>query len=54
MNGDTELIHALEMGADKRTKITSFTIENMQQRDKLLALEGGSEAFRKREHRYGI
>jgi ABC-type lipoprotein export system ATPase subunit len=54
VNGDAELIHVLEMGADKITKIQSITIEDLAHRDKLLALEGGSEAFLKREHRYGI
>lgn len=54
VNGDAELIHVLEMGADKVTKIKSITIEDLTHREKLLALEGGSEAFLKREHRYGI
>jgi DNA repair protein SbcC/Rad50 len=54
VNGDAELIHVLEMGGDKVSKIKSITIEDLSQREKLLALEGGSEAFLKREHRYGI
>ena len=54
VNGDAELIHALEMGNDKLTKIQSITIEDLQHREKLLSLEGGPEAFLKREHRYGI
>jgi ABC-type lipoprotein export system ATPase subunit len=54
VNGDAELIHALEMGNDKVTKIQSITIEDLQHREKLLALEGGPEAFHKREHRYGF
>ncbi len=54
INGDAELIHVLEMGDDKITKINSTTIEDLEHRSKLLALEGGSEAFLKREHRYGI
>jgi ABC-type lipoprotein export system ATPase subunit len=54
VNGDAELIHALEMGADKLTKIQSITIEDVAHRERLLALEGGPEAFLKREYRYGI
>ena len=54
INGDAELIHVLEMGDDKTSKINSITIEDLEHRSKLLALEGGSEAFLKREHRYGI
>ncbi|ODN25816.1 hypothetical protein BED46_020240 [Burkholderia contaminans] len=54
VNGDAELIHVLEMGADKSTKVVSVTIENLEHRGKLLTLEGGSEAFLKRESRYGI
>jgi DNA repair protein SbcC/Rad50 len=54
VNGDAELIHVLEMGNDKVTKIQSITIEDLTHRGKLLALEGGPEAFLKREHRYGI
>jgi hypothetical protein len=54
VNGDAELVHVLEMGADKATKIQSITIESLEHRGKLLALEGGPEAFLKREQRYGI
>ena len=54
VNGDAELVHVMEMGADKATKIESITIENLEHRGKLLALEGGPEAFLKREYRYGI
>lgn len=54
VNGDAELVHALSMGTDKRTSITSTTIENLDHRGLLLALEGGKEAFQKRELRYGI
>ena len=54
VNGDAELVLALEMGNDKVTKIQSITIEDLAHRGKLLALEGGPEAFLKREHRYGI
>lgn len=54
VNGDSELIHVLEMGADNRTEITSTTIENLACRERLLALEGGEAAFIQRENRYGI
>ena len=54
VNGDAELIHVLEMGGDKVSNIQSITIEDLAHRGKLLALEGGPEAFLKREHRYGI
>jgi len=49
INGDAELIHCLEVGEDNLTKITSTTIEDKQNRDKLLALEGGEEAFTLRD-----
>ena len=54
INGDAELILALEMGEDKVTKIQNITIEDLEHRGSLLALEGGPEAFLKRECRYGI
>ena len=54
INGDAELIHILAMGDDKISQITSTTIENLEHRSRLLALEGGKEAFQKRELRYGI
>jgi len=54
INGDSELIHILDMGEDGRTCITSSTIENLEHRDRLLGLEGGKEAFKLRETRYGI
>lgn len=54
INGDAELVHVLQMSEEKRTRIHSVTIENLEHRDKLLALEGGVEAFQKRESRYGI
>ena len=54
INGDAELIHVLEMGSDGVSKIQSITIEDLAHRGKLLALEGGPEAFLKREYRYGI
>jgi ABC-type lipoprotein export system ATPase subunit len=54
INGDAELIHVMEMGNDKTSKIQSITIEDLAHRGELLTLEGGLEAFLKREHRYGI
>jgi len=53
INGDAELIHILDVN-DKTnlTEITSTTIENESTRENLVALEGGKEAFKKREHRY--
>lgn len=54
INGDAELIHVLSMGDGKLSKIEGITIEDLTHRAQLLALEGGREAFLKREHRYGI
>ncbi|MBR0277043.1 MAG: ATPase, partial [Clostridia bacterium] len=48
INGDSDQVIHL----DKDSNITSFTIENMEQRAKLYALEGGFEAFLNREKRY--
>lgn len=39
---------------ERRTLIQSTTIENLELRAKLLALESGEEAFLKQEHRYGM
>lgn len=54
VNGDAELIHILDISAENQTIITSTTIENLEHRERLLALEGGVEAFKHRETRYGI
>ncbi len=52
VNGDAELIHILEIPEDDNfTTITPTTIENISNRDKLLKLEGGRDAFEKREHK---
>ena len=52
VNGDAELIHILEVPDDESyTRITSTTIENILHRDKLLKLEGGKDAFEKRERK---
>jgi energy-coupling factor transporter ATP-binding protein EcfA2 len=54
INGDAELIHCLSMDDTKITRVVSTTIEDLNHRDLLLALEGGQEAFHQREKRYGI
>lgn len=55
INGDSELIHILEIPHnDVYTNITSTTIENISNRDKLLRLEGGREAFKTRENKYDL
>jgi len=52
INGDAELIHILEMDDHNVTQITTTTIENLATREKLINLEGGKEAFKKREQKY--
>jgi exonuclease SbcC len=55
INGDAELIHILEIPISSIfTNITSTTIENIGNREKLLKLEGGRDAFLTREQKYGI
>ncbi|MEQ8519624.1 MAG: AAA family ATPase [Cytophagales bacterium] len=55
VNGDSELIHCLEIPGDKVfTEIESIKIETVHKRDLLLRLEGGIEAFKTRENKYGI
>ncbi|MEW2921271.1 TrlF family AAA-like ATPase [Muricauda sp. ANG21] len=55
INGDSSLIHVLEIpNTDVYTHVTSTTIENIENRDKLLKLEGGIQAFLTRESKYGI
>lgn len=50
INGDAELIHILEIPKEKvYTEIISTTIENLTHRKSLLKLEGGEEAFKKRD-----
>ncbi|MFT4761420.1 MAG: exonuclease SbcC [Paraglaciecola sp.] len=51
VNGDAELILHLEVDEHNETIITPLTIENTIHRDKLLLLEGGEEAFKKRDKR---
>jgi ABC-type cobalamin/Fe3+-siderophores transport system ATPase subunit len=53
VNGDAELIHILSIDEQtQKTVITSTTIENGATRETLISLEGGREAFIKRESKY--
>ena len=55
INGDAELIHILNIdNSANKTVINSTTIENPHTRDVLVSLEGGHEAFIKREKKYSI
>ena len=55
INGDSELIHILEIPINNIfTNLTSTSIENISNREKLLKLEGGRAAFLTREQKYGI
>lgn len=55
INGDSELIHILEIPLNNIfTNMTSTSIENKSNREKLLKLEGGRDAFLTREQKYGI
>lgn len=55
INGDSELIHILEIPLNNIfTNMTSTSIENIDNREKLLKLEGGRDAFLTREQKYGI
>ena len=52
VNGDAELIHILEIPKEKvYTEIISTTIEDLANRKSLLKLEGGEEAFKKRDRK---
>lgn len=53
LNADAELIIKLE-NRSGQTESTSFSIENLKYRNDLLKLEGGKEAFKKREQKYNI
>lgn len=53
LNADAELIIKLENNSGQ-TESASFSIENTKHRDDLLKLEGGKEAFKKREQKYNI
>ena len=53
INGDADLIHILDIDEKtSTTSITSTTIENDKTRERLISLEGGPDAFIKRENRY--
>lgn len=53
VNGDAELIHILSIDeTNQSTLIKSTTIENDETRETLIGLEGGFEAFKKRENKY--
>ena len=53
LNADAELIIKLE-NTDGSTSVKYITIENIKYREDLLKLEGGKEAFKKREQKYNI
>lgn len=53
VNADAELVIKLD-NVDGQSSHTSFTIENLDQRESLLKLEGGIAAFKKREQKYNI
>jgi ABC-type lipoprotein export system ATPase subunit len=53
LNADAELIIKLE-NTDGITSSVSFAIEDLNHREDLLKLEGGKEAFKKRERKYNI
>jgi exonuclease SbcC len=53
INGDAEYIHILgNEESTGKTKIESTTIENSKTKETLVSLEGGKEAFYKRESKY--
>lgn len=54
INGDSELIHILNMNDENLTEIIPTTIENMDHRESLYNLEGGKEAFIQREKKYSF
>ena len=54
IGGDAELIHILEV-LNERTEVIPSTIENIEYRDKYIwILDGGKEAFLKREKKYAF
>jgi DNA repair protein SbcC/Rad50 len=54
VNGDAELIQILDMDEDRHTVARPATLENVNERPRILALEGGERAFQQREERYGL
>ena len=53
LNADAELIIKLE-NIDGSTNVKYLTIEDIEHREDLLKLEGGREAFKKRERKYNL
>ena len=54
VGGDAELIHILDP-TDTRTEILASSIENILYREKYIwILDGGVDAFAKREQKYNI
>ncbi|WP_033782887.1 hypothetical protein, partial [Helicobacter pylori] len=53
LNADAELIIQLK-NEDNKIVAQSFMIESDEYREDLLKLEGGKEAFKNREKKYGI
>ena len=43
------MIHCLDMDDSNLTTVTSIVIEDVKNRERLLALEGGKEAFELRD-----
>jgi len=56
IGGDAELIHILEQDeSERKTKISPASIENTKYRDEYIwILDGGKNAFEKREKKYGF
>lgn len=54
INADADLIHVLTIDENNITQIQSTTIENLDTRERLIALEGGQQAFKSRESRYAL
>jgi DNA repair protein SbcC/Rad50 len=54
INGDAELVHILTISSTNQTGSIPTTIEKLETRKDLIALEGGIEAFKRREEKYGI
>lgn len=52
VNGDADLIYHLEISDQKKTKMVGVVLEETDERHRIISLEGGPEAFRKRENKY--
>ncbi len=52
VNGDADLVYHLEMTDQKRSTLTPVVLEDPEQRNRIVSLEGGHDAFRKRESKY--